>query len=132
MTVDYLLLRNIHIACVILSGTGFFVRGVLMLCASPLLAQRWLRVAPHAVDTVLLGSALMLAVQSGQYPLAQDWLSAKVLALLAYIGCGTMALKRGRTRAGRAAYFIAALVLFAYIVSAAMTRSALGFLLGLT
>ncbi len=128
MTVDYLLLRNTHIACVMLSGSGFFVRGVLMLRASPLLARRWLRVVPHAVDTVLLGSALTLAVQSGQYPFAQGWLSAKLVALLAYIGCGTMALKRGRTRAGRAAYFVAALLIFAYIVSAAMTRSALGFL----
>ena len=82
MTVDYLALRHIHIACVVLSGSGFFVRGVLMSCASPLLAQRWLRVVPHAIDTLLLGSAVLLAVQSGQYPLAQDWLTAKVLALL--------------------------------------------------
>ena len=128
MNVDYLLLRDIHITCVVLSGAGFFVRGVLTLCASPVLAQRWLRVVPHVVDSVLLGSAVMLAVQSGQYPLAQDWLSAKVVALLAYIGCGTMALKRARTRGGRLAFFIAALLIFAYIVSVAMTRNALGWL----
>ena len=128
MNVDYLLLRDIHISCVVLSGTGFFVRGVLMLCASPVLAQRWLRVVPHVVDSVLLGSAVMLAVQSGQYPLAQDWLSAKLVALLAYIGCGTMALKRARTRRARLMYFVAALLIFAYIVSVAMTRSALGWL----
>ena len=126
MNVDYLLLRDIHISCVVLSGTGFFVRGVLMLCASPVLAQRWLRVVPHVVDSVLLGSAVMLAVQSGQYPLAQDWLSAKLVALLAYIGCGTMALKRARTRRARLMYFVAALLIFAYIVSVAMTRNALG------
>ena len=128
MSFDYLLLRHIHIACVVLSGTGFFVRGVLMLCASPVLAQRWLRVVPHVVDSVLLASAVLLAVQSGQYPVAQDWLSAKVVALLAYIGFGTMALKRARTRAGRLVYFIAALLLFAYIVGVAMTRNALGWL----
>ena len=128
MNVDYLLLRDIHISCVVLSGTGFFVRGVLMLCASPVLAQRWLRVVPHVVDSVLLGSAVMLAVQSGQYPLAQDWLSAKLVALLAYIGCGTMALKRARTRRARLMYFVAALLIFAYIVSVALTRNALGWL----
>jgi uncharacterized membrane protein SirB2 len=128
MNVDYLLLRDIHISCVVLSGTGFFARGVLMLCASPVLAQRWLRVVPHVVDSVLLGSAVLLALQSGQYPVAQGWLSAKLVALLAYIGCGTMALKRARTRGARLAYFVAALLIFAYIVSVAMTRSALGWL----
>ena len=129
MSVDYLLLREIHITCVALSGTGFFVRGVLMLCASRVLAQRWLRVVPHVVDSVLLGSAVLLAVQSGQYPLAQNWLSAKLVALLAYIGCGTMALKRARTRRRRVAYFIAALLIYVYIVSVAMTRNALGWLM---
>lgn len=126
---DYLLLRNVHIACVVFSGTGFLLRGVLMLRASPLLARAWLRVAPHGIDTLLLASAVTLAVHSGQYPLDQGWLTAKVLALLVYIGCGTMALKRGRTRFERAAYFIAALAVFAYTVSVAMVRNALGFML---
>lgn len=124
---DYLLLRNVHIACVVLSGGGFLLRGVLMLRTSPLLAHRWVRVAPHVVDTLLLGSAVMLAVRSAQYPFVQGWLTAKLLALLVYIGCGTMALKRGRTRTERAAYLVAALAVFAYIVSVAMTRDAFGF-----
>lgn len=122
----YLALRNLHIACVVLSGTGFAVRGLWMLGASPMLARPWVRVVPHLVDTTLLASAVALAVIGGQYPLAQDWLTAKVVALLVYILCGTIALKRGRTRAVRAAFFVAALLAFAYIVSVALTRSPLG------
>ena len=125
---DYLLLRNVHIACVTLSGIGFVLRGGLMLAGSPLLAGRWLRVVPHVVDTLLLASAIALAVLSGQYPIAQGWLSAKLVALLVYIACGTMALKRGRTRAVRAVFFVAALGVYGYIVSVAMTRNALGWL----
>ena len=122
----YLALRNLHIACVILSGAGFFVRGLWLFSGSPMLSRRWVRVVPHVVDTTLLGSAVALVVISGQYPLAQSWLTAKGVALLGYILCGTMALKRGRTRAVRAWFFIAALAVFAYIVSVAITRSPLG------
>jgi len=122
----YLALRHLHVTCVVLSGAGFLLRGAWMLSASPMLGRRWVRVVPHLVDTALLASAVALAALGGQYPLAQDWLTAKVVALLAYIVCGTMALKRGRSRAVRCIFFVAALAIFGYIVSVAMTRSPLG------
>ena len=34
-----------------------------------------------------------------QYPLVHGWLTAKFFALIAYIVLGTIALKRGKTRA---------------------------------
>lgn len=46
--------------------------------------------------------------------------------LIAYILCGTIALKRGRTRASRVAFFVAALLIYAYIVSVALTHNPLG------
>lgn len=126
----YLALRHLHITCVILSGCGFALRGLWMLIDSPMLERRWVRVMPHMVDTVLLGSAVALATMTSQYPLYQGWLTAKVAGLLVYILCGMMALRRGRTRGVRAAFFLAALVAFGYIVSAALTRHPLGFLAG--
>ncbi len=113
--------------CAAVSGSLFLLRGVWMLRASPQLQQRWVRIAPHLVDTALLASAITLAAWSGQYPLAQDWLSAKVIALIGYIVLGTIALKRGRTRAVRTSAFVAALVLFGYIVAVAVTRQPLPF-----
>jgi uncharacterized membrane protein SirB2 len=127
---DYLLLRHIHITSVVLSGAGFFVRGIWMLLDSPMLKQRWVRVVPHVVDTVLLASATALAVISLQYPLAQNWLTAKVVGLIVYVVLGAMALRRGKTRATRAAYFVAALLVFGYIVSVAMARTPLGVFAG--
>ena len=124
----YLMLRNLHISCVILSGCGFALRGCWMLLESPMLNRRWVRVLPHLVDTVLLGSAVALTVITSQYPLYQGWLTAKVAGLLVYILCGMMALRRGRTRRVRAGFFLAAVLAFAYIVSAALTRNPLGFL----
>ncbi len=127
----YLALKHLHITCVVLSGLGFLLRGIWMLQDSPRLQGRLPRVAPHVVDTLLLSSALALAVLSGQYPFVQGWLTAKVLALLAYIGCGSVALKRGCSKAVRGIFFVMALSCFAYIVSVALTRHPAGFFAGL-
>ena len=77
---------------------------------------------------ILLGSAIAMAVISAQYPFVQPWLTAKFFGLLAYIVFGMMALKRGRTKGQRAAWLLAALLAFAYIVSVALARDPLGFL----
>jgi uncharacterized membrane protein SirB2 len=122
---SYLVLKHLHVTCVVLSGLGFLLRGWWMLRGSPLLKARAARIAPHVVDTLLLSSALAMAWLSGQYPFAQDWLTAKLCGLLVYIGCGTVALKRGRTLAIRTLFLILALLAYAYIVSVALTRSPL-------
>lgn len=87
-----------------------------------MLARRWVRVVPHIVDSVLLASALAMAVTSAQYPLIHGWLTAKVAGLVAYIVLGTIALKRGRTYSIRVAAFGAALLVFIYIVAVAFTK----------
>ena len=81
-------------------------------------------VRDHGV-MMLLGSALLMAWQSGQYPFVQGWLTAKFFGLLAYILLGTMALKRGETRNQRAVFLILALAAYAYIVGVALTRNPL-------
>ena len=124
----YLALKHLHVSCVALSGAGFFLRGVWMLRDSPLLQRRWVKIVPHVVDTLLLGSAISMAVLSAQYPFALDWLTAKLFGLLAYVLCGVMALKRGRSKAQRAFFFACALAVFAYIVSVALERNPRGFL----
>jgi len=121
----YLLAKNLHVGAVVLSLAGFAARGALMLAGSPLLGTRLVRVAPHVIDTVLLASAAWLAWQLGQYPFVHGWLTAKVLALLAYIALGTLALRRGGTKAVRVAAFAGASLAAAYIVAVALTRDAL-------
>ena len=120
---DYAALKPLHIACVVLSYGGFVVRGVWMMRDSPLLAARWVRIVPHVNDTLLLASAIGLAVMSGQYPLQQGWLTAKVIALVVYIALGMVALRPGRARACRVATWVAAQVVFLYIVAVAVTRN---------
>jgi uncharacterized membrane protein SirB2 len=121
----YLALKQLHVTCVVLSGCGFCLRAIWMLTGSPRLATRAARIVPHAVDTILLASALGLATLSGQYPFVQGWLTAKVFGLLAYIGCGTMALKRGRSRRVRLIFALLALCAYGYIVSVALMKNSL-------
>lgn len=122
---DYLALKAVHVSCVIASYTLFFVRGVWMIGDSALLKRRWVKIVPHVIDTVLLVSAVVLAVTIRQYPLVAPWLTAKVLGLVAYIGLGMIALRRGRSKRMRVAMWIAAQLVFFYIVAVALTKSAM-------
>lgn len=125
-------IKHIHLLCVALSGLGFFLRGLLMLADSPWLTRRWVKVVPHVNDSVLLLAALLLAVFSGQYPFVRGWLTAKLLGLLAYIGLGVIALRPGRPKALRGAAWLAALAVFGWIVSVALTRQPAGYLASLS
>lgn len=120
---NYALIKLVHMSCAALSFGLFFVRGVWMLRTPQRLQVRWVRIVPHVIDTLLLGSAVILAILSRQYPVVENWLSAKVVALLVYIALGMVALRRGRTRGVRAAAWLAALAVFGYIVAVARSRS---------
>ena len=128
----YLAVKYVHVISVVLSLTGFFLRGILMMRDSPLLAARWIRVVPHINDTVLLLAALSLAAMSGQYPFVVGWVTAKVLGVIAYIILGALALLDAGTRRMRIACWLASLAVFGWIVSVALTRQPLGFLAAMT
>jgi uncharacterized membrane protein SirB2 len=131
MTEYYLALRNVHIACAIFTITLFVLRGGLMLANSPWQQNMVLRYLPHAVDTVLLTTALMLTTVIHQFPFAVDWLTAKVVLLVAYIILGSIALKHGRTKAIRISAFVAALATVGYLVTVARAHHPLGIFAGL-
>lgn len=128
MDVYYAELRLVHVGAVMLSGTLFFLRGL----AINLFAAAWPMRAPvryltYTVDTVLLAAALLLTIAIGQYPFVAAWLTVKVLLLVVYIGLGTFALKRGRSRNVRLTCWVAALGVFAFIASVAHARDPWGF-----
>lgn len=128
---DVFSLKLVHMSLAALSVGLFSLRGSWMLVESPLRDARWTRVAPHVIDTLFLATGIWLALRIGQYPFVQPWLTAKVLGLVAYIVLGSIALKRGRTRAIRACAFVAALAVFAYIVGVARARHPLSWSLWL-
>jgi len=128
MSEYYLTLRGVHIGCAVLTITLFVLRGGLMLADSPWQRNAVLRYLPHAVDTILLTTALMLTTVIQQYPFSTGWLTAKVVLLVAYVVLGSIALKRGRTKRIRVAAFIAALATVGFLVTVARAHHPLGIL----
>ena len=124
----YPALKLLHVTCVALSACGFAVRGGLAIAGSERLRARWWRIAPHAIDTMLLASALGLAATTGQWPFETPWLTAKLLGLVVYIALGSVALRFARRRGTRIAAWLGALAVLAWIVSVAVTRRPGGFL----
>ncbi len=118
----YLIIKNIHISCVILTLISFTIRGIWMIQESHWLQQRCVKIVPHVIDTILLLSGIGLALILHQYPGAQPWLTVKLLALLVYIVVGTIALKRGKTKTIRVMAWIGALSVFFYLIMVALTR----------
>ncbi len=120
---DYLWVKYLHVTCVVLSVSLFVLRAALELMAQPWRQWRLLKMAPHVIDTVLLTSALWLAWRIGQYPFVHGWLTAKMLALLAYILLGMRALDKTTPAGQRFPYIVAALLSVGYIVGVALTHS---------
>lgn len=122
---DIVTVKYLHIGFVLASYLFFFIRGIWMLRADPMLQQRWVKITPHIVDTALLATAITLAVQLSISPLAAPWLLTKIIALLIYIVLGTIAIKRGKTLKIRLSAWLAAQAVFIYIICVALTHNPL-------
>jgi uncharacterized membrane protein SirB2 len=121
-------LKLIHVTCAFVSIAGFALRGYWVAVDNPLLQHRVAKVLPHVIDTLLLGSALTLLMVLQLSPLTQPWLSAKIIALLVYIGLGMVALRFGQSKKIKASACLLALLTAGYMVSVAYSRSPLGIL----
>jgi uncharacterized membrane protein SirB2 len=124
---DYFILKLLHVAFALASISGFIIRWIWMKTGSPLYEHKLSRTLPHIIDTLFLAMGIWLAFSIHQYPFTSDWLTAKLFGLLAYIVLGSFALKRARTNMGRNLAFIVALLVFAWIISVARTKSVSGF-----
>ena len=118
-----MLIKLLHVSCALLTLVSFGVRGVWMLQGSPLLRRPLTRILPHVIDTLLFLSGLTLALRWYGAFYREEWLVAKLAAVLIYIVCGMVALRPGHSRPVRATALGAALLVFGWIVWVAHTRS---------
>ncbi len=122
-------IKAVHIACVILSGMLFVLRGSLVQAGRGTVAH-WapLRYLSYSVDTILLTAALMLlTILPGAY-FANGWLTVKLVGVVLYVICGSLALMRARGRDLQRGFFVAALLVYANIVGIAWEHHPLGWL----
>jgi uncharacterized membrane protein SirB2 len=117
------IIKQIHQFTALLSITGFALRGFWMIQDSPNLQLRIVKVVPHINDTLLLISAITLAILTSQYPGSSNWLTAKVIALIIYILLGFVALRLGKTKSIRVTAWLLAIGCFGYIVGVAVSKN---------
>ena len=119
----YPALRHLHLACVSASITLFVARGLGVTAQQAWPMRPFWRRLSVAIDTPLLLAGIGLWALLAYHPLQQAWLGAKLVLLVVYIVLGSFALKRGRTRGQRLAFFIAALAVVLSMAGIALTRS---------
>ena len=128
MIAYYLQIKMVHVLAVLLSGGLFALRG-----AATLAGHRWPMAAPlryltYTEDTTLLTAALMLFALLPGAMFANGWLATKIVLLVVYVVLGTLALRRARTWRARAVTYVAALVVYATMISIARAHHPLGWL----
>lgn len=125
-------IRLVHIVSALASGGLAALMGILVHAG-----MRWGAAAPlhwlaYALDTILLTAALMLMTIVQQYPLADAWLTVKILLLTAYAALRHFAFQPGLARRRQIACWLSALAIFGYIVSVARRHDPLGLFGALT
>lgn len=118
----YPMLKQLHIILALISVLLFTYRWTLSFGGSPRLQRRWLKVAPHVNDTLLLLTGIVLVVILQMSLGQQPWLIAKLIALVLYIGLGIMAIKR-QSRGQKLIAGLAALAVYGYIVGVSVTKT---------
>ena len=119
-------IKLVHVTAVLASGALFVLRGTAVNWGGS-----WGMIAPirylsYAIDIVLLTAALSLLAILPSAVYSNGWLWLKLILLCAYIGLGTLAIKRGRTVVIRRGCFIAAIAIYMCMYIVARTHDPLG------
>jgi len=114
-------LKSMHITLAYITVLGFVVRGVWSLTDSALRTQKWVKITPHVIDTLLLALGVAMAISLRISPL-EGWLAAKLIGLLAYIGFGVLTM-RAATHRMKMVGFVGALASVGYIFAVAFARN---------
>ncbi|GMM70386.1 SirB2 family protein [Alteromonas gracilis] len=121
----YMMAKHLHLTAVGLSILFFIFRFVWSQLDANALSKKWVKILPHIIDTVLLGSAVWLCIILSQYPFVNAWLTFKVIGVILYIVFGLFALKKAKTTSSKWAFFIAAIGVLMATAMVAVTKQPL-------
>ncbi len=124
------MLKHLHMTIAVISILLFTFRFALTLANSNKLSLKWLKIAPHIIDTLLLGLGIALAIKLSINPAEQLWLTEKIFAVFAYIFTGYYTLKLARNRTMQIIGFLGAIGWVMLIVRIAISKETV-FLAGL-
>ena len=116
------MIKMLHLTFVLLSIFSFVFRVILAQMNSPLLEQKWIKIGPHIINTFLLITGFTLVFQGSWLSAEYGWIIAKLIALVAYVGLGIVAIKSQGELRWKA--FAGALACFMYIAIVAVSKHA--------
>lgn len=127
----YLLVKNIHIGLVLLSGSLFVLRGLwVLLLGSGSGLQKKVNRLSYVIDTCLLLAALLLLMILNYAPLSAAWLQAKLFLLVLYVVFGVFAFRNKYSMRVRWFAYAVALLCFAGMYYSARLHQPFAGLLG--
>lgn len=87
------MLKHLHITLAALVFLSFICRVALAEFSPEKLQRKWLKIAPHVLDTLLLLSGITLILKEKWYLADYSWLIAKIVLLTVYIALGMIAMR---------------------------------------
>jgi len=114
------MIKSIHMLFILLSISSFLSRIFLAEFKPQLLQLKFIKIAPHVIDTLLILSGLTLVFQGNWLAGDYGWIISKFIVLLAYVGFGVGAMHSHGIR--RWSLFTAALTCFGYIIYIAISK----------
>ncbi|MBJ2128838.1 SirB2 family protein [Alteromonas sp. IB21] len=121
----YMMAKHLHLTAVGLSILFFIFRFIWSQLDANALSKKWVKILPHIIDTVLLGSAVWLCIILSQYPFVNAWITFKLIGVILYIVFGLFALKKAKTTLSKWAFFIAAIGVLMATAMVAVTKQPL-------
>jgi uncharacterized membrane protein SirB2 len=116
------MIKILHLTFVLLSISSFIGRVYLAEKRPEMLEQKWIKIGPHIVNSILLITGFTLVFQGSWLSAEYGWIIAKLIALLGYVGLGIVAIKSQGDLRWKA--FAGALACFVYIAIVAVSKHA--------
>jgi len=115
------MLKHLHLLFVAIVIVSFVVRLAAAEWKPELNQQKWLKIAPHVLATLLLLSGIGLVFQGSWLSANFGWIIAKIVVMCVFIGLGILAMRsQGQQRWLAAAGAFAS---FFYIVKVAVSKT---------
>jgi len=111
----------------VLSILLFTLRFAWTIAGSAQLEKKWVKIAPHIIDTFLLLLGVGMMMKLALNPFEQLWLGEKLLAVLAYIFTGYYTLKLARNRTMQIIGYLGAMGWVMLVVRLAISKESVFF-----
>lgn len=125
---EYSTLKLLHQGLVVVSVTGFMARWGWRLTHPAWKPVGVVRAAPHVLDTLLLGTGVVLAYRWSAEPWSADWLVAKLAGVVAYIVLAWIAYRSVNRPKRSLVAGLTALLVIVWVASVAVGHHPAGFL----